>query len=289
MRIECWLLHLQQFDYQLKYCPGKQNAADYLSRHMLPLTESNIQTSEARKQVVHSIITDTVPHAISLTDIQAATRKDQELRKLIPLIQAGNHHACKSDPDLAKYALVFCELSYAEGVVIGGHQLVIPKSLQEHISSICHGGHLGIVKTKQHLRSRVWFPGIDKSVERKIASCIPCQASTNSSQREPLRMSPTSKGPWLQASADFCGPFPTGEMVLVTLDVYSKYPEVEIVPSTAAKDRIRAHLCHSWDTGSPENRQWTPFFKAMHFSHLRKRRVSHTETSHPCGLRLMAM
>ena len=51
MRIERWLLYLQQFDYQLKYCPGKQNAADYLSRHMLPLTESDIQASEARKQI----------------------------------------------------------------------------------------------------------------------------------------------------------------------------------------------------------------------------------------------
>ena len=207
---------------------------------MLPLTESDVQTSEARKRVVHSIITDTVPHAISLTDIQAGTRKDQEIRKLIPLIQAGNHRACKSDPDLAKYALVFRELSYAEGVVIRGHQLVIPKSLQERVISICHEGHLEIVKTKQLLRSRVWFPGIDKSVERKIASCIPCQASTNSSRREPLRMSPTPKGPWSQASADFCGPFPTGEIVLVVLDAYSKYPEVKIVPSTTAKDTIPA-------------------------------------------------
>ena len=33
---------------------------------MLPLTESDIQTNEVRKQVVHSIITDTVRHAISL-------------------------------------------------------------------------------------------------------------------------------------------------------------------------------------------------------------------------------
>ena len=90
---------------------------------MLPLTESYLQTSEARKQVVHSIITDTAPHVISLADIQAATREDQDLRKLTPLIQAGNHRACKSDPDLAKYALVFHELSYIEGVVTRGHQL----------------------------------------------------------------------------------------------------------------------------------------------------------------------
>jgi len=53
-------------------------------------------------------------------------------------------------------------------------------------------------------------------------------------------MSPTPKGPWLQALVDFCGPFPTGETVLVVLDAYSKYPEVEIVSSVAAKDTIPA-------------------------------------------------
>ena len=47
-------------------------------------------------------------------------------------------------------------------------------------------------------------------------------------------MSLTPNGPWLEASADLCGPFPTGEMVLVVLDAYSKYPEVEIISSTAA-------------------------------------------------------
>ena len=66
MRNERRVLYLQQFDYQLKYYPDKQNAEEYLSRHMLPLTESDFKTNEAKRQVVHSIITDTVRHAISL-------------------------------------------------------------------------------------------------------------------------------------------------------------------------------------------------------------------------------
>ena len=53
-------------------------------------------------------------------------------------------------------------------------------------------------------------------------------------------MSPTPNGPWLEASADFCRPFPTGEMVLVVLDAYSKYPKVEIGPSTEAGNSLPA-------------------------------------------------
>ena len=87
-------------------------------------------------------------------------------------------------------------------------------------------------------------------------------------------MSTSLQGPWLQVSTDFCGPFPTGEMVPVVLDADSKYPEVQIVSSIAANDTIPA-LERIFDTHGipevPENRQWTPFFRQ-----LRKKKVSHT-------------
>ena len=211
MRIKRWFLYKQQFDFQLKYCPGSKNAADYLSRHMIPLTESDIKTCNARKQVVHSIITDTTPQAITLVEVQDATKKDRELSKLIPLIQTGNRNACKADPDLARYTQVFQELSYQEGVVTRSHQIVIPKSLLERVISICHEGHLGIVKTKQLLRSKVWFPGIDKSVERRVARCIPRQASINTSQREPLKMSPTQMAHGWKLRKTSVDPFSLGK------------------------------------------------------------------------------
>jgi hypothetical protein len=46
-------------------------------------------------------------------------------------------------------------------------RIVIPHSLTEKIIDIAHPGHQGIVKTKALLREKVWFPGIDKAVERK--------------------------------------------------------------------------------------------------------------------------
>jgi len=43
-----------------------------------------------------------------------------------------------------------------------------------------------------------------------------------------------------EVSADFCGPFPTGEMVLLVLDAYSKYLEKEIISSTTAGNAFPA-------------------------------------------------
>ena len=37
---------------------------------------------------------------------------------------------------------------------------------------------------------------------------------------------------------DFYGPFPTGEYLLVVVDAYSRFPEVEIVKSTLAVSTI---------------------------------------------------
>ena len=147
MRIERWLFYLQQFDFELKYCPGGKNAAEYLSRDMIPLTKSDTKACNAREQVVHRSIKGTAPQAMPPVEVQDATKRDQELSKLIPLIQVGDRNACKADTYLTKYAQVFQELSHLEVVVTRGHQIVNPKSLQERVINICHEGHLGIVKT----------------------------------------------------------------------------------------------------------------------------------------------
>ena len=51
---------------------------------------------------------------------------------------------------------------------------------------------------------------------------------------EPLQMTPMPDGPWQKVHADFYGPLPTGEYLLVLIDRYSRYPEIELVRSTKA-------------------------------------------------------
>ena len=53
--------------------------------------------------------------------------------------------------------------------------------------------------------------------------------------REPLHMSTLPLGPWQELSVDFCGPFSSGDYLLVGTDDFSRYPEVEILRSTSAK------------------------------------------------------
>lgn len=43
---------------------------------------------------------------------------------------------------------------------------------------------------------------------------------------------------WTEVSVDFCGPFSSGDYIMVVIDDYSRYPEVEILKSLSANSVI---------------------------------------------------
>jgi hypothetical protein len=67
----------------------------------------------------------------------------------------------KGDSDLQPYQQVGNELSVPHGVILQGEKIVLSTSLHKKAVSIAHEGHQGVVRTKQLLRSRVWFASLD--------------------------------------------------------------------------------------------------------------------------------
>lgn len=119
-------------------------------------------------------------------------------------------------PTVQEYKNIKDELSSYNGIIIRGNRIVIPSSLQSKAVELAHIGHQGIVKTKGLLRERVWFPGIDKMVENKVHNCLTCQATTRGkTTTEPTKPTKLPKAPWKEVSIDFCGPFPSGDYLLV--------------------------------------------------------------------------
>ena len=117
---------------------------------------------------------------MSKEDILSSTNKDPTFTKLAAMISISKF--VKTETAVKKFSKVFDKLSVSpDGLIIkDGYQIVIPMELQDKIFKIAHQGHLGITKTKQLLRSKVWFPGLNDKVEREIKTCLPCQSVVNS-------------------------------------------------------------------------------------------------------------
>ena len=140
------------------------------------------------------------------------------------------------------------ELCQKRGMILRNNRIVIPDALRPRILQLAHEGHQGIPKVKQHLRQRVWWPGIDFQAERYVRECLGCQIVGPTPPPEPVRMTDPPK----QVHVDYCGPFPSGEYLFVAVDETSKYPEVHITCSSSAATAI-THLIQMFAThGIPE-------------------------------------
>ena len=113
----------------------------------------------------------------------------------------------------------------------------MPLKLHVETLKLAHGGHQGIVKTKQALRTKVWWPRIDRVAEDYVKHV--CQSLGHGDPTPPLRQNTMPAKPWERLYMNFCGPFPSGETLFVAIDSYSKFPEVEVMKSTTAPAVIK--------------------------------------------------
>ena len=134
---------------------------------------------------------------------------------------------------------------------------------------LAHVGHQGIAKTKRLIREKVWFLGVDKMVKEKVDRCLPCQAATASKAErlEPLRMTPLPNASWKEFVMDFLRPLPSAEYLMVVIDDYSRFPEVEIVTSTSVRSTIPKFHAIFARQGIPDvlKNDNGPLFNAMEF------------------------
>ena len=233
-RIERWLLDLQQYRFTVEYRPGASNPADYASRHLIGGPESREYEIEVEEHVAF-VAKNAVPKAVTLSEIENAVAKDPTLQAVIFAVKSGVWHKAPdtvSLSELSRYEKIKEQLTCTETLLLKSDRIVVPAALQERIVDIAHEGHLGIVKTKALLREKVWFPCMDRMVENKIKSCLPCQVVTPMYNREPLRMSLLPNNPFDEVSIDFASV--NGETFLLVIDDHSRFPFVEPVSSTSA-------------------------------------------------------
>lgn len=232
-RIERWKLRLQEYDFKVVYRPGANNLADSLSRLPTPAPRSNMEACADR--YVHYLARELTPQAMDTAEVQQVSRDDAELNQIRECIASNQLHKLP-----ASYRQIAKEISITpEDVVLRGNRIVLPTELRARAIALAHEDHAGMTRCKQRLRSKLWWPHMDQEVENHIQRCHPCQVTSRPPRPEPMQPTDLPEERWTHLAIDVCGPFPTGESVVVLTDYYSRWPEAKILTSVTSATILR--------------------------------------------------
>ncbi|KAK9738266.1 hypothetical protein QE152_g9974 [Popillia japonica] len=87
---------------------------------------------------------------MSLEDVKLATKQDTESQKVLGALITDD----TLWNDLKEYKNIKHEITSENGVVLRNNKIILPATLQKGTIELAHRGYLGIVKTKQLLRSK---------------------------------------------------------------------------------------------------------------------------------------
>ena len=197
---------LMPYQFKVEYQPGHANAADFLSRSNPVLLKRN--SHKGAEEHICFVAQTSTPHALQYKTFQEHSKSDKLLRALKHSVINNNFSPTGK---LSTFYPVRNCLSVQENVILYNNKIIVPHSLRQQVLNLAHEGHQGVVRTKQRLRSKVWWPGMSAEVEKHIQHCHPCQVVGPAQKPTPLQMTPIPKAAWLLVGADLCGPFPTGE------------------------------------------------------------------------------
>ncbi|KAE8708553.1 Detected protein of unknown function [Hibiscus syriacus] len=249
-----WQDFLAEFDYTLKYKPGKANVvADALSR------KAELAAISLAKGTM-------------LERIKEGLEQDPMARELVRLASDG-----KTQRFWVEDGLLYTK----------GRRIYVPKwdNLRRDLVKECHdtkwAGHPGQKRTMALLETTYFWPHMKDSVELYVKTCLVCQQD-KVENRQPtglLEPFPVPQRPWDSITLDFISALPKSEgygSIMVVVDRFSKYGTFIPCPKDCtAEESARAffkNVVKHW--GLPRSiisdrdprftgRLWTELFKLL--------------------------
>lgn len=231
LRIERWVLRLQAFSYDVVYRKGKTNIADPLSRLSQP---TDVEPFDPDSEVYIRSIVELA--AVDIGELESVSANDIELSELREFLDRGIWNY--TSEIIKPYHFLRNELGKVGDLVVRGSRLIIPKCLRERMVHLAHEGHPGRTKMQQRLRNTCWWPGMDEAILRVVDSCEGCRVVGQPDRPEPMARRQLPEAPWIDVAIDFLGPLPSGDYLLVIIDYFSRYKEVEVMRKITAGETV---------------------------------------------------
>ena len=238
-RILRFRLRLNRFNFRIHHTPGKDlHLADTLSRAPTSTPGAN---SVAFTQKIESFL-ETVIAALPaspdrLQQYQDAQSSDAICSTLQKYCTSGWPDKRHLPSNIKPYWKYRGELTIVDNMLLCSHRIVVPESLQAQTLTKIHQGHQGIQRCRARAQKAVWWLHISNLIEHLIQSCPVCVHSLTP-PREPMISSTLPEYPWQKVGSDMFHLY--GATYLLTVDYYSRYPEIVKMTSTTSESTIKA-------------------------------------------------
>ena len=171
-RLHRWAITLAAYNYEVEYRSTKNMGnADALSR--MP-----VDAAPDKEDIPQILLIETHGTPLTAAKVAQATSKDPVLAKVLQGVVAGRHTVAAT-VECQPYLDVWDELSVEKGCVLRGARVIIPHGLKDDVLEELHADHQGMVRTKALARTFVWWPNVDKDIEKKIRKCEGCALQQN--------------------------------------------------------------------------------------------------------------
>ncbi|KAL3108794.1 hypothetical protein niasHT_019281 [Heterodera trifolii] len=190
--------------------------------------------AEANADVEHVFNAQVDQLPITVEEIKTAQQEDELIKKVIKFTQTKWPNQ-GINAEMKPYFSGRHNFSLITGCLVFNGRSVIPPSLRSRTLKALHLAHPGIVRMKNLARSFVYWPSMDTDIETIVRGCSQCQQAAKQSPKQPLQPWPTTTSVFERIHIDLAGPCSDGNIYLVIIDTFSKWPEVFLLRQTSSQ------------------------------------------------------
>ena len=249
LRLQRMLMQLQRYNLKVTYKRGKEMfLADALSRAYLPDEQPEPQVRALSSTDHRQPLPVSVPR---WNQICHASSNDPLCTQLREVIASGwPDKKSKVPQHLQPFFDERSALTIQGPLIFRGQQVLIPPPLRKEMMSTAHATHIGMEGCVRRMRECMYWPRMAAEVRDYVGKCDTCLSHRFSQQKESILQHEVIDRPWAKIGVDLCD-F-DGRTLLIGVDYYSNYPEVDSLAPATSRTVITALSKWFSRYGAPE-------------------------------------